>query len=385
MEKSTKNKTNIEPALVKKEHEITDVLPIKGDDSSDLNKENDRDIVYDLIEDQDAVPDDTSRIAVVEKSLKEQIKQLQQAQKSMTSQLKNALVVSDKLAKHLKKEKQGRQASVTSYVALTIAGLALIIGAAVAFFAGNLQRDVNTLITAVEQLSQPQQTNNKVSSADAKYIHARIDDLAIKIDNGLTGELAVKTPTLLTNPPDKLEKEPLSSTTADEVPIETKTVATKNLETVAKLTPTSKNLPSTKTPLDKTAVLKQPDEALSPAIEKDNNEDKDLQAPIKEVLQTQPSKNKSANKSVNKSKATPSIKKNWVVGIGSYKNLVTATKNAHQYRKAGVPTTILKVNKQGQLWHRLLTKAFSSKQQATIYGEQVKRKLNIESILVIKR
>jgi hypothetical protein len=343
MEDFAKNKTDNKQTTSKKEP-ITDVR---------LTKEHNN-VVYDLIEETD------NNTTVDASSLNEKIERLQHTQKSIALQLDDVVITVDKLTRQLKKEKQTRRASVTSYVALIMAGLALIIGLVVAFFVGSLQRDVNQLTAAVKQLEGLQ-----TSSVDSQYIHAHRDDLALKIDSDLTKKEAIATTTVSANKLNNL---------ADQS-VDNKIVATPTPKFLTEATQLT-SAPNQKSSLQNDAKLitaaNQPSEKI-------------LTSKTSETLPITSKSQHSSGLSKKKSIINPPIKKNWNVSIGSYRNVHTATKNANQYRKAGIPTTIVKVNRQGYVWHRLLTKSLRSKYQATLYAEQVKRKLNIDSVLVIKR
>ncbi len=337
----SENKIKIEPEDSEKNDEITDVLLIKEDDSPDLNKD-DKDIVYTLVENQKPSTEENSETQM---SYAEKIAQLQQVQDSMGLDLEDAFAASDELARELRKVKQTKKPSVTSYIALTIAGLALIITTIAALFLGSLQSDVTQLTTAIENLE-----TRKHEEEDVKYIHARLDDLVIKTDR----ILAEKVDNALQNKPTEPDPKPVSSITNDEIVDKQKKDP---LKTVIN-TETDKKVISNKVDKEKTTSLSK----SSPPV----------------VLKRPVSKNKSVT-------PKPKVKKEWAVALGSYKNASTAKKNAHKYQQQGIPTTVIKVNTQGQVWHRLLTKAFASQQEATRYTAEVKRKLKIESVLVTKR
>jgi cell division septation protein DedD len=338
----SENKTKTEQEDSDKGDEITDVLLIKEDIPPDLDKEDEEDVVYELVENRNA---STKEDSETQASYAEQIEQLQQTQASMALDLEDAFAASDELARQLRKEKQTKRSSVTSYVALTIAGLGLIIAAAAAFFSGSLQREVTQLTATIERLEV-----HKHKGDEIKYLHARLDDLAIKIDS-----LSVKKiETPAQNKPNESESKPVSLKTDDKVVAKPK----KSPQKIIKETVVDKKVVQKKVDEKKTEKPSQP--AVPPAL--DANALKKKPVVVK-----------------------PKLKKEWAVALGSYKNASTATKNARKYQQQGVPTTVIKVNAQGQVWHRLLTKAFVSQQEAARYASKVKAKLKIESVLVTKR
>jgi len=338
----SENKIKTELEDSDKSDEITDVLLIKENIPPNLNKEDEDDVVYELVEDLNA---NTKEDYETHASYAEQIEQLQQNQASMALDLEDAFAASDELARQLRKEKQTKRSSVTSYVALTIAGLGLIIGVAVAFFSGSLQREVTQLTAAIERLEV-----HKHEGDEIKYLHARLDDLAIKIDSLLVKK--VETPA--ENKPNESEPKPVSLTADDKIAAKPK----KSPQKIIKETAT-----------DKKVVPKKADEKKT---------EKSSKLAVPPVLDANALKKKPVD-------AKPKLKKEWAVALGSYKNVSTATRNARKYQQQGVPTTVIKVNAQGQVWHRLLTKAFSSQQEAAHYASKVKVKLKIESVLVTKR
>ncbi|MDQ7090541.1 MAG: SPOR domain-containing protein [Methylococcales bacterium] len=368
------NDTNTEQAD-KEDDKITNVMPIKETNTSTSDHEEDE-VVYELIEEksdqvENSAVDESSaadeNLAADENSWQEQIKQLQETQALMALQLESAFTASDRLARQLKKERHARRASVTSYVALTMGGLALIIGATSAFFAGSLQRDVTELSTTISTLEQHKHPSDPINVASTKYIHARLDDLAIKLNKVFAEQEATekkaKLSSSVTNLPDKENK--------NKAVVKPKTITPPILETtvpakIIKLEDKTVKKNLTTEPIAKPPTIK-PQEKKEP-IRKPKVQTELIPDVIK-----------------NKPEIKPVIKKEWVVALGSYKNSLTASKNANEYRKAGVPVVISKVNTQGQTWHRLLTKPFSSQQEATLYAERVKNQLKIESILVTKQ
>ncbi len=338
----SENKIKTEPANSTKGHEITDVLLIKEKVSPNSDKENEEDVVYELVENKNTR---TKKVAETQTSYAEQIAQLQQTQASMALDLEDAFAASDELARELRKVKQTKKSSVTSYVALIIAGLALIIATIAAFFLGSLQSDITQLTTTIENLE-----TRKHEEEDVKYLHARLDDLVIKTDRLLTE----KVNSASQNKPNESESKPASLIADDNVIVKPKNNLPKTIKEIK---------------TDKKAVQKKVDEKKNEKLNK---------PATPPVLEPKVSKNKSVV-------PKPKVKKEWTVALGSYKNASTAKKNARKYQQQGIPTTVIKVNAQGQVWHRLLTKAFASQQEATRYTAEVKRKLKIESVLVTKR
>ncbi len=360
MENSTKNKTTAKNQARTKEDEIKNVLLIKEQRETNESTGNDEDIVYELVENE----------SINNESLYEQIKQLQQNQESMAEQLNDAFAASNKLARQLKKERQVRRASMTSYVALTMASLALIIGIAAAFFTGSLQSEMTKLKNTIATLKNHQHQEKNITAVDAKYIHARIDDLAIKLDKSLVENVNVQEIIPSKKPQDNLIKQLDLLTTNDKPEIKNEKPSTSNLSTTSELKPpVLTNLLSKEKSIDKNANKEK-----RPLINQDDNINK---ASDKLVLAPEVLKNKIIKQ--------PNTQKTWVVALGSYKNASTATRNANNYRNKGVTIIISKVNRQEQVWHRLLTKPFVSKQKASTYAEQVKRKLDIKTVWVIKR
>ena len=359
----SENEIKIEQEGFDKGDEITDVLLIKEDTPSDLSKEDELDVVYELVENKMTITLDDSED---QKSYDEQIAQLQQTQASMALDLEDAFAASDELVRQLRKEKQTKKSSAISFIALTIAGLGLIVGVAAAFFSGSLQHDVRELTVAVERLEV-----HKHQGDETKYLHARLDDLAIKIDTLLVEKIETSSK----NKVNESEPKPVSLIADDEA-------VAKSPQKIIKETVVDKKL------VQKKADEKQTEKpvAVKPKPKKEwvvKNPEKIIKETVadKKLVQKKADEKKTEKPVAVKSKP----KKEWAVALGSYKNVSNATKNARQYQQQGIPTTVIKVNAQGQVWHRLLTKAFVSQQEAARYANEVKRRLKIDSVLVTKR
>ncbi len=380
------NKIKTEQEDSDKGDEITDVLLIKEEIPSNLSKEDETDVVYELVENKTTVTKENSD---PQESYDEQIEKLQQSQASIALDLEDAFAASDELARQLRKEKQTKRSSVASYLALTIAGIGLIIAAAVAFFSSNLQRDITELTATIERLKI-----HKHQEDETKYLHARLDDLAIKIDDILVEKVVLSSQ----NKPNQLDTKPTSLIVGDKVVAQPKN----NLPKTLKETKTDKKVVQEKGNKQKDEKLNKPTipPVLEPKVLK-KNLPKTLKETQTDKKVVQEKGNEQKDEKLNKPAIAPAlapkvlkkkplvvkanVKKEWAVALGSYKNASTATKNARKYQQQGVPTTVIKVNALGQVWHRLLTKAFVSQQEAARYANKVKHRLKIESVLVTKR
>ncbi len=133
----------------------------KSDQTPNPLLEDEDDMVYELTDED--INTETASI--------EQIKQLQHTQKSIRLQLDDAFLDIDKLTRQFKKERQTRRASLTSYIALMIAGIALIMAVGSVYFLSDSQENVDNLVRSVDTLK--------------KHNHTQQDDLSLQVENPL--------------------------------------------------------------------------------------------------------------------------------------------------------------------------------------------------------
>ena len=138
------------------------------DQISDSPLGDENDLVYELVEEEEAI---------IESSHTEKIKQLQHTQKSIRHQLDDAFLDIDKLTRQFKKEKQTRQASLTSYIALMIGGVAFIIALGAVYFLSDSQEGVDKLTRSIETLKDHNHTKTGESFS------SQLEDLQLKVDN----------------------------------------------------------------------------------------------------------------------------------------------------------------------------------------------------------
>ncbi len=81
-------------------------------------------------------------------------------------------------------------------------------------------------------------------------------------------------------------------------------------------------------------------------------------------------------------KAVPKVK--WAVNLVSFKQEWYAKRKAAEFEKKGIPTVVMKVNVDGQIWFRLRVIGFKSKYEAAAYAVKVKKTLNLSSVWVTK-
>ncbi len=405
MVNSGKNNPDTETDEPLGDDEITDVLLMDKDEMPVPKTEKVDEVIYELVvEDQNDgdAPSGAADSAAAGSDLDEKIKELQLAHESMKQQLEKAVATSDKLGRQLKRERRHKRASVTSYVGLTMGGLALIIGTAAALFAGNLQREVNALTDSVTALE-----NHKHIAADAPLdaegINARIDELTANFDKilaeqGNMDKALLEATSVLKTQLDEIASQNITVTPAAKKPaVSLKSAAsskTKAAEKSATATTESKSISLKKSPKaadtdDKSAASKKmaaskPAAKKSPALtnlvvkrDKDGNAVKASPKTKTKAAATAATGDKPATES-------SSASKDWVVGLGSYKDEATANAKAKEYRTAGVPAAVIKVKANGEIWHRVSTRPFASKKEAQDYSEQVKSKLKIKSTLVTK-
>ena len=86
-----------------------------------------------------------------------------------------------------------------------------------------------------------------------------------------------------------------------------------------------------------------------------------------------------------KDNTSATLKHGWVVILGSYKNSSRANRNNTAYNEVGFTTSIAKIRSGGRSWHQISTNAFKTKREARQYLRTIKRKVKIESSMIIRR
>ncbi|MCK5872529.1 MAG: SPOR domain-containing protein, partial [Methylococcales bacterium] len=71
--------------------------------------------------------------------------------------------------------------------------------------------------------------------------------------------------------------------------------------------------------------------------------------------------------------------------LGSYKNISRAQRSMDTYNKKGFTTSINKIRSGGRSWHQISTTLFRTKNEAKQHLRQMKRKVKIESSMIIRR
>lgn len=181
MATSRRNKNNREQDNQHPEEEITDVLLM---DENDIpQKEKVDDVIYELVvEDKEAAADAAMTSDADKNNSSAEITSLKQSHNTMKQQMEKMVATSDKLAKELIRQRRSKQASITSYVALSMAGLALIIGLAAALFIANLHSDIKNHTDSIATLENHKHLASTNAPVDAEGINARIDELSTKFD-----------------------------------------------------------------------------------------------------------------------------------------------------------------------------------------------------------
>ena len=210
------------------------------DQTADSFLENKNDLVYELVEEDEAI---------IENSHAEQIKQLQHTQKSIRHQLDDAFLDIDKLTRQFKKEKKTRQASLTSYIALMMAGIAFIIALGAVYFLSNSQEKVDTLARSIETLNDHNHTQTGES------VHNQLEDLQLKVDNILDQQQSLASTNTAATGDDIAAKKNTSEDpltfTGSGIPATTETTVTPSVDTKTTSMPEVKVEP----PVSETVVI----------------------------------------------------------------------------------------------------------------------------------
>ncbi len=77
-------------------------------------------------------------------------------------------------------------------------------------------------------------------------------------------------------------------------------------------------------------------------------------------------------------------KSRWVVNLVAFRQKWYAANKLQEFKKKGVPADLIEVKVKGEKWYRLRVKGFKSKEKATTYSVDVKKKLNLGSVWVTK-
>lgn len=386
--------------------EITDVLLMEQDEVLKSTTEKLGEVIYELVAEDEIDDDEIETLS--DNATNEKIKQLQNSQETMRQQLEQTIATSDKLNRQLKKEMRSKRTSTTAYVGLAIGGLALITATAVALFAGNLQRDIDNLTNSVSALEN-NKSSNLNGTLDTESVNARIDELTtqfnqILAEQGDMGEVLQATNVLKAEIQELANKNFSPSTPAPKT-IPSKATASDNEKKSTQKPPASEKSNSSKK-TDKAVVIKnesantqqKPVKKAESVVNKAETTSKPQKTSSTESSTQQITKHDKDGNLIKKTTIIENIRnqtttsnntpisdnKDWVVGLGSYKDAAVANQKASEYRRAGVPAMVVEVHVKGQTWNRISTKPFDSKQKAEAYAKDVKAKLNIKSTLVTK-
>lgn len=107
-----------------------------------------------------------------------------------------------------------------------------------------------------------------------------------------------------------------------------------------------------------------------------------MQKQVEDIATRKPQAVKTVEKKSVKKVVNKPVTQKWGVNLVSFKQGWYAKSKADEFKKKGVPADVLKVNIDGTDWYRLRVNHFRSKAEATNYANKVKKSLNLTSVWV---
>ena len=235
----------------------------------------------------------------------------------------------DKSQQALKKQVEGRigKTPIIAYIALGVALVALLIGAAASFFGWNATDNVGIIEQRIVSLEDNQELMiSKNGDSAFNEIDAKINqqNLALSALTAQLSELAGSTP-------EENEASPLKALN------EAVSAATKQQK-----------------------ALVESIEALTARVQR--LEAKKLPSPPK------------------KTAAQASGSQKWSVNLVSFRQEWYANRKAAEFAKKGIQADVVSVRVKGEPWYRLTVKGFKTKAEAAAYAARMKKDFNLDSV-----
>jgi len=354
--------------------EITDILlmdaEIKPRRVPDVDKVDE--IIYELVvEDQNQTTDNGSDI---KEDLTQKISELSCEQLLMKQQLEKAIDKSKQLSRRLDRVEKSEKPSGMIYIALTIAIFAVIIAVMAFMKAGNKTEELAVTIDSSEKMAI--ETQPFSSQEPLENVVSNKNELDATVNNLLTVIEEDESEIILT---DNLNTKQLDKVVIDTEALNKKAkTADDSKETLVQKIEVQKSVKAAENKIKLTtkqhkdgaiAVKEIPTATAIKAVEK-----KTVKKSLVKKIPEKTSEKVVAKKQVD----------TWVVGLGSFKSAAVAKNKASEYRRAGVPVTVVNIEVSGKTWHRISTKAFSTRKEALTYSEQAKQTLKIGAVLVVR-
>jgi hypothetical protein len=372
-------------------------------------------------------------------SLSEQVDQLCREYAAINLQLQNSLAASTKLNTQLENAQQGK---ASSHLALFVAALALVGVAAIAAIGWEVYdklTQVDTLLATLQkQSADASQVTARLDAVDEKVsrifaaenvdgvlqvtraLKAQVDKLADASANSSVNPLDESASANHSKPSSAkfaadehntvakhTEKPKVSTTAQNHLQTESAKKSSPDKKTpkaepakVAALDKAQNKEPAVKIPsLDSSDDKEQPVKVATLDNAKDQDhplvfpslaktDDKEPPAKVTELdkaqEQTESAKKAPPAKTADSSEKSATIKSNWLISLGSFKNKSIAKQRADGFKKAGVSVQLIEVQAKNQTWYRVVTKTTKTKQEAENYAERVKRTLKLGSVSMTK-
>lgn len=310
------------------------------------------DLIYELVVEPKSTA--TNEEALSENvNLNEQIEKLYREYEAINQQLEKSLVASQELTKQLEASKKVVK---TSYMAVAVAGLAVLLAVGGIVVEINLQRDVTDLQNSIAALTGQVAVVKKEAVLKNQEMDKRVAQLNTKVEQIFAA--------------DNLEN---VLQVTRELRKQVSALASKNLAMM--------NIRN---------AADQPKEISLPSLKLSAEQ---LQTPQKLA----------ANQATEKSFATDAVKLaqgdklasanngehsdadgNWTVVFATLKNKKLAATTENKLKKAGIAVEIKEIKAKKHVWYRLEGKTFTNQQEAQTHAEQVRQTLGIKSAALIR-
>ena len=354
--------------------EITDILLMDGEIEQRRVPEAEKvdEIIYELVvEDQNqAVANGSDN----KDDLTQKISELSSEQLLMKQQLEKAVDKSKQLSRRLERLQKSKKKSSMIYIALIVAIFAIIIAVMAFMKAGNKVNERSDALdfskkTVIE--SQPFSSQEPIENMVINK-----DELDETVNNLLTVNEEDEPDIILT---DNLNTKQLDKVIIDTAALKKESKISEDSKEALKQDVTVQKLPEVIVDEKKTHSEKKEVSLIT-------KQHKDGQLITRKIptLSAVKSVDKVVAKKIPEKVVAKKQVDTWVVGLGSFKNAAVAKNKASEYRRAGVPVTVVNIEVSGKTWHRISTKAFATRKDALTYAEQAKKTLKIGAVLVVR-
>lgn len=343
-----------------KEAEIADVLLTEQDEAplaaalvEPVHSKDDEPIYELVLEEKTAAGNEAPSSATT--SLNEQVEKLCREYEAVNQQLEKSLLASNELSKQLENSKK---VVAASYIALSVAGLALLAGIGAVVMGINMQREAVDLRNSVAALNSQALVEKKQTALTNEKINAQIVELNDKVDkifavDNLDNVLQV----------------------TRELRKQVHALADKNLALMSN----TQSRPVTE--------AAKPDKMVQPALKADagpalsRDKKSAVNQPVDEPVAAKTETIKKTPEDKPQPDKNADSNAHWTVIVGTFKDKNLAKETVGKFKKAGLGVEIEQIKQKKQVWHRVVSKKFASKQDAQNYAEQMEKTLGIHAVV----